>query len=229
MLGRDELVLERRCLTLGRLEGAHELARRARLGGRRAADLWKLVQGGVHEQAHVLRRGAGLPQNRGDDSAFLLEQHREQVLGRDLRIPATVRQALGSLDRLLGLDRELVWLHIPPQARPAPSEPDGFSLSNPLGSLEPDGPFFCSIGIVNRLASRARSTSPGGSHRTSSRRYERWTASICSSISRSSSAACSRSVSSWVRIASIVSSRESTRSTPARLSPNSLVSSWMRF
>src|SRR5581483_2404154 len=47
----------------------------------------------------------------GDEAVLLLEQHREQVLGRELRVAALVGEALGGLDRLLRLDREAVWVH----------------------------------------------------------------------------------------------------------------------
>ena len=43
--------------------------------------------------------------------AVLLEQDREQMLGHRLRVAALVGQPLGGLERLLGLDREAVWLH----------------------------------------------------------------------------------------------------------------------
>ena len=57
------------------------------------------------------RVDAELAQHGHDHAAVLLEQHREQMLGRRLRVAALVGEPLGGLQRLLGLDRESVWLH----------------------------------------------------------------------------------------------------------------------
>jgi hypothetical protein len=101
VLGRDELVIERRGLGLRRLEDAHELAGGPRLGGGRSADARQLVEPRVQLGADRVAGRAQLREQRRDDPALLLDQHREQVLGRDLGVAALVRQPLGGLDRLL--------------------------------------------------------------------------------------------------------------------------------
>ena len=112
VLGRDVLVLELAHLGLGVAQDLDELARAAGgLRGRRALDLGQRVErlavglanrGGVH---------AKLTQHRHHDSAVLLEQYGEHVLGHRLRVSALVRESLSGLESLLALDRKSVWLH----------------------------------------------------------------------------------------------------------------------
>ena len=49
-----------------------------------------------------------------DDPLLLGEQRREQVLGRELLVAATLRERLRLLERLLGLGGELVHPHVNP-------------------------------------------------------------------------------------------------------------------
>ncbi len=73
--------------------------------------LGRASSAGRERLAYRRRVDAELREHGDDDAAVLLEQHREQVLGRRLRIAPLVGQPLGGLNRLLGLDRESVWLH----------------------------------------------------------------------------------------------------------------------
>ena len=112
MLGRDVVVAELAHLLLGRAQDLNELARPAcGLGVGLAGQLRQRIE----RRAERLADGAGLDselaQHRHDHPAVLLEQHREQVLGRGLRIAAVIGQPLGGLKRLLGFDGETVWLH----------------------------------------------------------------------------------------------------------------------
>ena len=110
VLGRDVLVAELPHLALG---GADDLDKLARTAGRLAAraQLGKRVE----RRTELLAHGAGLDpelaQHGGDDTLLLLEQDREQVLGGRLRVTPLIGQLLGGLQRLLGFDRESVWLH----------------------------------------------------------------------------------------------------------------------
>ena len=61
--------------------------------------------------AHGGRVDAELAQHGNDDAAVLLEHDGEQVLGHRLGVATLVGQPLGGLQRLLGFDRETVWLH----------------------------------------------------------------------------------------------------------------------
>jgi hypothetical protein len=49
-----------------------------------------------------------LAQHGRNDAAVLLQQNGEQMLGHRLRVAALVRKLLRGLQRLLGLNRELV-------------------------------------------------------------------------------------------------------------------------
>src|SRR5919201_1004342 len=110
MLGGDVLVLEVADLLLGLAQHAHELAGgtcrlAARGHGRQRVEV--CVDLGA-QRAHV---GAELREHRCDDAAVLLEQHAEQVLGRHLRVAASLGELAGSGDGLLGLDGESISLH----------------------------------------------------------------------------------------------------------------------
>ena len=102
-------------LGLGGAQDLDELARAA--GGLRrgrrtcAGQLRQRLERAAERLAHGGRLDAELAQHGRDDAALLLEQDGEQVLGRRLRVAALVGQPLGGLERLLGLDREAVWLH----------------------------------------------------------------------------------------------------------------------
>ena len=110
VLGGDVLVLELAHLALGVAQDADELARRA--GGLAAgADRRQPVERGVGLRAHRGGVDAELGEHGRDDAAVLLEQHDEQVLGRDLRVARALGEGPRGGDGLLGLDREPVSLH----------------------------------------------------------------------------------------------------------------------
>ena len=110
MLGRDVLVAHAARLVVRGLEQADEgLAERG--GARLPADRGEAVERLVHQAADPLGVGAGAAQDGHDDPAVLLQQRDEQVLRRDLRVPARAGQPLRGRERLLGLDRETVSLH----------------------------------------------------------------------------------------------------------------------
>ena len=88
VLGRDVLVLELAHLALGVAQDPDELAGRA--GGLAAgADRGQRRRARTCvSRAHGGGVGAELGEHGRDDAAVLLEQHDEQVLGRDLRVAA---------------------------------------------------------------------------------------------------------------------------------------------
>ena len=106
VLGRAVVVLEPLHLLPGGVEdglepGAHVLpARPADL--REAADL------GLDVPPDRLRPGAELRQEGADDAILLLDEREQEMLGLELLVTLAIRQPLGGLNRLLGLDGELV-------------------------------------------------------------------------------------------------------------------------
>ncbi len=80
--------------------------------GAAAAQLRQRVERAVDGRADDGRGSTPSLRSTGTTTpSGLLEQHREQVLGRGLRVAALVGEPLRGLNRLLGLDRESVWLH----------------------------------------------------------------------------------------------------------------------
>jgi hypothetical protein len=114
MLGRDVAVAQLAHLLLGVAQDLDELT-----GGRcilvtLTAHRRKRVECVVRRAPNRRRLYSELSQKRQDDPVLLLEQHGEQVLRRRLRVVALVGQPLCGLKRLLGFDREAVWLHSVP-------------------------------------------------------------------------------------------------------------------
>ena len=111
VLGRDVLVVELARLALGEAQDVHQLA----AGGgllRARGDRGELIERAVELFADRLRAGAELAQHRSDHGLGLLEQRHEQVLGLNFGVMASGRHGDGGLQRLLGLDRETVGLHV---------------------------------------------------------------------------------------------------------------------
>jgi hypothetical protein len=108
MLDADVLVLEPIGFGLGALEhlpqGLAEIERAA-------LDARLLVQLLSHRLHEAVARDAELLEQRDRDSFRVLEQSREQVLGRQLLVAALAREPLTVLDRLLGLDGEMIEPH----------------------------------------------------------------------------------------------------------------------
>jgi hypothetical protein len=113
VLGRDVLVLERLGLAECLLQHSVELRRDVRLrplcAGKRRQCLLDLGSdtSGVHPQ--LAERGR-------DDSALLLEQRLQQVLGRDFRMVRLLRPRLGGSQGFLCLYRELIETHDSPNS-----------------------------------------------------------------------------------------------------------------
>ena len=103
VLGRDVLVLELAHLVLGGAQDLDELARAAGRLRRAPAPLSFGSASSARAERLADRGGidAELAQHRDDDAALLLEQHREQMLGRRLRVAALVGEPLCGLKRLL--------------------------------------------------------------------------------------------------------------------------------
>ena len=113
VLGRDVLVAELAHLALGGVQDwASSLEPPAGSAAAPPLSFGSASSAGAERLADGGRVDAELAQHGRDDAAVLLEQHREQVLGRDLRVAALVGEPLGGLERLLGLDRESVLLHL---------------------------------------------------------------------------------------------------------------------
>ena len=106
MLGRAIVVLEPLHLLPGRVEdgleaGSHVLPARAR-------DLRKASDRRQHVPLDRLRAGAELRQEGADHAVLLLDEREQEVLGLELLVAFAIGEPLGALNRLLGLDRELV-------------------------------------------------------------------------------------------------------------------------
>ena len=113
VLGRDVLVIQLAHLGLGGRGGSGR-ARSSRPAGSAVAAPWifgSASRACVVRLANGRRVDAELAQHGHDDASVLLEQDREQVLGHRLGIAALIGEPLRGLERLLGLDRETVWLH----------------------------------------------------------------------------------------------------------------------
>ena len=117
VLGGDVLVLERARLLLGGAQHLHEAGGGVRCRRVVAGDRGKGIERGVDRGAQRARVGAELVQHGSDDPGLLLEQHGQQVLGHELGVAALLGEPLGGLQRLLGLDREAVWVQIWPFRR----------------------------------------------------------------------------------------------------------------
>src|SRR5436190_14354163 len=109
VLGRDVLVIEVAGLLVRGAQDRDELGARARRLAA-LAEGWQRVERGIDLRADRLDARAELVEDRNHDAGVLLEQDGEQVLGGHLRVAAIVGELLRGLDRLLGLDRESVWL-----------------------------------------------------------------------------------------------------------------------
>ena len=100
VLGRDELVAHPARLLVGVLEEPDQILaerRRARVSADRGLGVQRLVGA----PAHALGVGPRPAQHGHDDAAVLLEQRKQQVLRRDLRIAARASEALRGRERLL--------------------------------------------------------------------------------------------------------------------------------
>ena len=108
VLCRDVLVAEIAHLLLGVAQDLNELTGPTGGLGATGAQLRKCVEARRERLANGPGVDAELAQYRCDDATILLEQHREQVLGRRLRVAPLVGQPLRGLKRLAGLDCESV-------------------------------------------------------------------------------------------------------------------------
>jgi hypothetical protein len=110
VLGRDVLVTHLARLVVGVLKDPDQVlaeGRRASL----AADGGLGVERLVRAPAHALRVGPGAAQHGHHDPALLLEQRKQQVLRRGLRVAARGSEALRGSERLLRLHCESISLH----------------------------------------------------------------------------------------------------------------------
>jgi hypothetical protein len=109
MLGRDELVAELLHFAQRLAESAVELRVEGELGplhGRPLAQAaLDLLGQGARLDAELLEQG-------GDDALVLLHEGEQQVQGLETRVLPRAGQLLGGLDGLLGLDGELLELHL---------------------------------------------------------------------------------------------------------------------
>src|SRR5882724_8277576 len=109
VLGRDVLVLHRLGLLPGALE--HRAQPLAHVLAAAAAHLRHLLERRVELRGEALRAHAELAENGRDHAVLLGEQRVEQVLRLHRLVAALARERLRRLQRVLGLDRQLVGSH----------------------------------------------------------------------------------------------------------------------
>ncbi|CAM5676624.1 hypothetical protein SGRIM119S_02326 [Streptomyces griseorubiginosus] len=107
------LVLEAFGLPLGGVEQAGQALGDEDLAGGRAGtgDFRAAGEVPLHGRAQLLRPGAGLLQQAGDQTVLLIEKREQQVLPVDLGLPQADGHALGLLEGFLGLLGETVHVH----------------------------------------------------------------------------------------------------------------------
>jgi hypothetical protein len=120
VLGGDVLVAEPAGLVVGAVERVDRALVERRGLRRVAADRGQRVELLVRAPPHGLRVGVRAPQDGHDDAAFLLEQAGEQVKRVDLGVALRGSELLRRGERLLGLDREAVRVHLPTLPASAP-------------------------------------------------------------------------------------------------------------
>ena len=111
MFGRDVLILQVRCLLQGCLKHLFEMGRDVHLP-LGALDLWAPLELFAEFRSKELKVRTELLEQRGNYAIVLFHQREQQVLHVDGLVPHLDGVPAGGIDRLLGLDRELIKPHL---------------------------------------------------------------------------------------------------------------------
>jgi hypothetical protein len=132
------------------VEDAVQVGGDDRVGGR-ARDLRPFVEVGLDFPRERVRIDPELLEYRDDDALSLPEHREQQVVGRELGVAARPRVGLRFLDRLLGLDRELIEPHggFTPDVWSSTSGSRRRATRNPFARRrqESQAPHGCPVGV----------------------------------------------------------------------------------
>ena len=114
VLHGDVLVLEPVRLLVGRIEQTGQPLRDVDLprGDARAGDLGASGELGLERRPQLVRIGAGLGQQAGDDAVLLVEQGQQQVLAVHFAVPEAERPGLRLVQCFLRLLRQVTRVHV---------------------------------------------------------------------------------------------------------------------